>query len=871
MARLFDDALSEYLEINQAVLSAFPLAMVCFFNSNDINQTGDLLAIADSGSSNNYLRLIAQKAANGNTIYAMSHDGTPGSAITSTGYTANTWHHACGIWAASNYRRAFIDGGSRGADSVNVNPSSLDKTSIGRLGRSVPTSYFSGMVAEAAIYDLSAYPGATDIDKAEYFEANILPHLAAGEPPEDYQTGLIAYWPLRDDDLDNADGFDLIPFNTPSWAEHPPMVRYIEGSVAGASNVSGILSFAKVFIKLESSADGISGADGSLNIAKKLIGFTAGISNVSGSFTFAKIELQGLTVGTSNVSGFLKIVTKLQGSLTQISNVSGSLKIATKLRGSLTQISNVSGSLKIATKLRGSTDGISTITGVLRFIKLELLLVGSLAVTSGVSGSLDSQPELQSSLAATSGITGFLNVSTELISSSTVISGITGFLNVLTELIGYLSSELITGGLLVTVGLEVSKKLISSASGISNLPDGTNYLSIVPDFEAATLFWRPESNIIETLEWRTSVLKAYDGTEQRIKVRQSPRQYFKLRLFLETNKANTWFDSVIHTWQKLAWLIPIWTEYVKHSADIVVKDDSIDVDTTNADFRNSSKAIVWKSASEYEVIVIDTKTDSQLNLSYSMLNSFTGEKYVIPVRTAYLISSSKKERYNSGVSIIDLIFAVYDNVSIEGYNPNFSYDGLEVLSIPAFMDNTHGENSDADIFITDFETGIFKVESTSNFNFLSQSHNFFNDIKSTCWNFRKFLHSLNGRQKTVLIPTFREDFVQTNSVGVLDTSVNIENIGLAENMGFNSLRTYIGFYFSTTEILVVRKIIAITEIDSAEEQITFDANLGLASAIEVGDCKICFVDKCRLTSDRIEIRWPYAHRNECKTNFMRVP
>ena len=37
----------------------------------------------------------------------------------------------------------------------------------------------------------------------------------------------------------------------------------------------------------------------------------------------------------------------------------------------------------------------------------------------------------------------------------------------------------------------------------------------------------PENDIVETLEWKTSILKAHDGTEQRIKVRQSPRQYFR--------------------------------------------------------------------------------------------------------------------------------------------------------------------------------------------------------------------------------------------------------------------------------------------------------------------------------------------------------
>ena len=185
--------------------------------------------------------------------------------------------------------------------------------------------------------------------------------------------------------------------------------------------------------------------------------------------------------------------------------------------------------------------------------------------------------------------------------------------------------------------------------------------------------------------------------------------------------------------------------------------------------------------------------------------------------------------------------------------------------------NIHLENIDGDIIITDYRTGIFKVESHSDFNVITQNHKFFNDSKASCWNFRKFLHSLNGRQKTILIPTFRDDVIQIDNIGATDTSVVIENIGLANNMGFNSLRDYIGFYFSATDVLIIRKIIAITEIDETEERITFDKHLGLQFLISSGDCKICFVDKCRLASDKLQINWIFAHRNECKTNFIRVP
>jgi len=597
-------------------------------------------------------------------------------------------------------------------------------------------------------------------------------------------------------------------------------------------------------------------------------------------------DIQAIFSSSSNVSGSLNSQPGLIDSIAGISSLSSSLNVATQLIGSLAATSNLSASLNVATQLISS---LATVSNLSASLNVATQLISSATEISGASANLNSQPGAESSIAATISVSGILNVTTELGSLVVEISGASaslGSLGVLTLLVapsdeisnvsGWLGFLIFVEG--TSAGISEASASLDSQPGCEGLIIGAStllgYLDLIPDFEAATLFWRPQDNIIETLEWKTEILKAKDGTEQRIKVRQSPRQYFKLRLYLESDKINTWYDSMIHTWQKQAWLIPIWTEYVKHTTDIDHHDTVIVVDTTNADFRNDSKAIIWKSSTEYEVIVIDTKTDSQLNLGYSVLNSFTGDKYIIPVRTAYIISSSNKEKYNSEISFVDLIFAIYDNdISIDEYVPDMQYDGYVVLNIPAFMDRTFTENSNADIIITDFETGIFKVESYSNFNFLTQTHNFLNDTKKECWDFRKFLYSLNGRQKTILIPTFRDDVIQTDNILVLDTSVKIENIDLAENMAFNSLRIYIGFYFPNGT-LIIRKITGIsgpTESEPTKEQIDFDANLGLSFIVEPEDCKICFVDKCRLASDSVEIQWPYTHRNECRTNFVRIP
>jgi hypothetical protein len=381
------------------------------------------------------------------------------------------------------------------------------------------------------------------------------------------------------------------------------------------------------------------------------------------------------------------------------------------------------------------------------------------------------------------------------------------------------------------------------------------------------VFWNPQNTVKETLEWKTSILRAHEGIEQRIKIRQIPRQFFKLQFLIETAKMNTWFDTILHTWQKRAWGIPVWTEYVTHTANITAGDLTITVDTTYADFRNSSYAIIWKSETEYEVVSISTKTDFALTLSSAVQNSFTGVKFIMPLRIAYMISKNTKSKRNSPASMIDASFIVSDNVDITGHVSAVTYDGYEVLTVPSFMDDVHREESDGLLEPIDFLTGAFKVRSDKLFNLLSQNHIFMNDTKQACWEFRQFLHWMNGRQRAVLVPTFRADLVQVDTIGSGDTFFYVENIKLASNLGVNTLRTYVGFYFSDGT-LIIRKITAIDETDSTKEKITINTSLG--QEVVAGSCNICFVDKCRLASDKIDIEWVRSHKNECRTNLMRV-
>ena len=200
MSRLFDDAKKEYLSINVAAITAYPFAMACWFysDSDALKQAPIWCGDKDINTHHSTLRIRGDVAGDPVEVFSHKYNGTNFySAYTTSGYSANTWHHAAGIWLATNERHAYIDGGSKGSNTGAVGAmSGHDNTTIGRTSGTVPYQdhYMSGMIAEVGIWDLTNW-GANNAERETNFERAIA-SMAKGFSPSFFPLGLKGYWPL---------------------------------------------------------------------------------------------------------------------------------------------------------------------------------------------------------------------------------------------------------------------------------------------------------------------------------------------------------------------------------------------------------------------------------------------------------------------------------------------------------------------------------------------------------------------------------------------------------------------------------------------------------------------------------------------------
>jgi len=196
-----------------------PFTLACWFNSDSLTIDQALITLSSEDTSWNGYWLMAKGTDGGDPVVARTYSGgAVQQAATTTGYSADTWHHACGMFVATSDRRAYIDGGSKGTDVNAESGADVDNTCIGAIrywtNLVVETdSPMSGRIAEPAIWSCAL----TDLE---------VWLLSRGVPPPLIRPqSLAAYWPLWDTDRDvwNA-RYHMTPFNTPTWANHPPKV-----------------------------------------------------------------------------------------------------------------------------------------------------------------------------------------------------------------------------------------------------------------------------------------------------------------------------------------------------------------------------------------------------------------------------------------------------------------------------------------------------------------------------------------------------------------------------------------------------------------------------------------------------------------------
>jgi len=154
MAYSFDGSTQYFSTLTGDLFADFPITMACWFITSNITTNQGLLNICDNATGGQGIRLNAQGAVAGDPIRILSVGTATGSADTTTGFTANTWTHACGVFSSATSRTVYVNGGSPGTNTTNSSGTGENRLFQGvTRAASAFSNYFSGSLAEVGVWN----------------------------------------------------------------------------------------------------------------------------------------------------------------------------------------------------------------------------------------------------------------------------------------------------------------------------------------------------------------------------------------------------------------------------------------------------------------------------------------------------------------------------------------------------------------------------------------------------------------------------------------------------------------------------------------------------------------------------------------------
>jgi hypothetical protein len=367
--------------------------------------------------------------------------------------------------------------------------------------------------------------------------------------------------------------------------------------------------------------------------------------------------------------------------------------------------------------------------------------------------------------------------------------------------------------------------------------------------------FEPEEPGKEKLLWLTDILRKRDGTEQRQRLREAPRQEIEYTYLNEGVERQT-METLIFEGQGRSYGVPIVWEPTFATSAITATDLTVNVETTAyADYRVGGLAIMWKDFNDFEVLTIQSLTATSLTFVTAFQNSFALPVKVMPMRVGFMQRSTRSEKEILNLQETRVRFSIFDSdLDLADDSAFPQYNSKPILEEPNLVVSKLNESQDRPLTIIDSKVGEFTVFTEQAISKRRHLKGFFSGTRQRLWEVRQLLHSLHGRQKSFYIPTFFGDVSPTSGVSSGSSTLAITNIGYNRFVQERQPRNVIQLR-ALDGTKITREVLSSVEVDSDNETLTVDSNWGQTIALADIDY-ITFVEKVRM--DRDEAR--FEHR-----------
>jgi hypothetical protein len=360
--------------------------------------------------------------------------------------------------------------------------------------------------------------------------------------------------------------------------------------------------------------------------------------------------------------------------------------------------------------------------------------------------------------------------------------------------------------------------------------------------------FKPQPRITETLEWLTDVIRTFDG-EQRICTRPCPRREVSHSFHLGGSN----YAVAAELAKSLGgneFYLPRWTQPTE-VGNIAPSTATLPVNPDYQSYVVNGKAIIWESATHYEVLTVSVLGSGTITVSPAVAGNYV-RALVMPLLTVTFAQSFEGARGNTDrvveasgrfccVDLEDLSNVVGDTYQ--------SYRNYPLVSEPTVILGGASEQFGHDLETLDTRTGLLwngpRYDDPIRSSVLAWS-----DLGLPHYPLLKWLHKCHGRQKAFWASSWFTDLEITAPISIGDGTIEIAAID------------YGSFFPSTADFAVVDvnrnvypiRVVGVADGDPGKEVLTLDVvtTFALALADLQGTSRIVL---SRFNSDRIEVNY----------------
>lgn len=371
--------------------------------------------------------------------------------------------------------------------------------------------------------------------------------------------------------------------------------------------------------------------------------------------------------------------------------------------------------------------------------------------------------------------------------------------------------------------------------------------------------FRPESKFDELIEFRSDVLQAMSGREQRLGLRTKPRQMFSFEYRLIEDSRQR-MQVQLQGWQSNLWALPMFHNGTRSTASAAFEATSIDVQTTlNRDFRVGGQAVVFISEQVQEVVTITAVTATTIEFANTPLQRvIPTNTEVFPARLCYIRRIVDGERHAVNLETFRVFWQVWDNdtgamaASTGSYG---LYNGRPVFDKNAMGSDTIRTRRDANVRFVDNMTGKVKAYSRETGRHKkSMTQGFYCHSRQEIIELQQLLMFLNGKQGSFYMPSQINDLTLSGPIDALDQTIDVVGLGLERYLSdINNPHRTLKLTF-TNGAVALRNVVGATKVTDNLDRVSLDAAVGVSATVEEVE-SIEWVDKVRFDVDRFTIRY----------------